>query len=324
MPIREELRGSAAKAARRVARRQWKDLLLAYRRMRRRRRANSLHDFRVALRRLRSTLRAFRPALAPPRGLRRGLRRLARATDESRNLEIWQKWVAAEANPLTTRQRQGVSWLQTGLRTQRRRADSRMREQITKRLAGLRGDLAELLSDPTRHSTRSAKTGTAVKRALRRGTAELAQKLARVHSMQDRTAAHSARIAAKQVRYLLEPFADELAGAQAHLEQLADLQFILGEVHDAHVFADELRRALVEAGEGRLLPWPSADGSPRQAPPSGARAGLLALARRLGRAGELRFARLLEYRRQGKAARLLNGLGKLGGARRRRNRGGRI
>ena len=326
MPARSKLlQHPAAAVVKRIAGRQLRELLQAHRRMTKRRRADSLHDLRVALRRLRSTLGAFRPVLGTPKGLRRRLRRLARATDESRNLEIWQAWVAGQADQLTPRQRDGVSWLRARLRTRRRQADTRTRRQVSERLRRLSGELARVLSHPGgRHSARSAKASTALRRALRSGTAELAQELRRVHSMQDREAAHAARIAAKQVRYLLEPFVDELAGAKEHLKQLADLQFILGEVHDAHVFADELRGALLEASEGRpLLRWSRTEAS-AETPPSGASAGLLALARRLGAEGELRFARLQKNRRKGKMARLLDGLRNLAGTRGRRNRGGRI
>ncbi|HYR32187.1 MAG TPA: CHAD domain-containing protein, partial [Gemmatimonadales bacterium] len=49
--------------------------------------AEALHDFRVAMRRLRSTLRAYQPQLIAlvPAKLRRRLRELARATGEARD-----------------------------------------------------------------------------------------------------------------------------------------------------------------------------------------------------------------------------------------------
>ena len=52
--------------------------------------AEALHDFRVAMRRLRSTLRAYQPQLdaVVPSKLRRRLRDLARATGEARDVEV--------------------------------------------------------------------------------------------------------------------------------------------------------------------------------------------------------------------------------------------
>jgi CHAD domain-containing protein len=58
---------------------------------------------------------------------------------------------------------------------------------------------------------------------------------------------HRARIAAKHLRYLIEPFAEELPGAAPVIERLKSLQNAYGDVHDAHVFMAELRAALLEA-----------------------------------------------------------------------------
>src|SRR6266540_3003350 len=74
---------------------------------------DALHTFRVALRRLRSTLRAFGPQLKPlvPRRTRRRLRRLARATGRSRNLQVEREWVVAQIEALTPAERTGAQWL---------------------------------------------------------------------------------------------------------------------------------------------------------------------------------------------------------------------
>src|SRR6478672_7935479 len=56
----------------------------------------ALHDFRVALRRLRSWLRAFRPALADTVGpkIERRLKQIAKETGASRDLEVHVAWVS--------------------------------------------------------------------------------------------------------------------------------------------------------------------------------------------------------------------------------------
>src|SRR5439155_912375 len=55
----------------------------------------ALHDFRVAMRRLRSTLRAYQPQRAAllPAKLRRRLRELARPTGEARAVEVQIAWL---------------------------------------------------------------------------------------------------------------------------------------------------------------------------------------------------------------------------------------
>ncbi|HLG06148.1 MAG TPA: CHAD domain-containing protein, partial [Gemmatimonadales bacterium] len=76
----------------------------------------AVHNYRVALRRLRTLLRAFRPwlpSIAP--GVRRRLRRLMRGTSEPRNLEVLLAWVAAETGALTARQQVGAQWFASRL-----------------------------------------------------------------------------------------------------------------------------------------------------------------------------------------------------------------
>lgn len=317
MAVRKKLlQGSAAGAARTIIRGLLADLVRARRGLTQRKNADSVHDFRVALRRVRSILRAFRTALPLPKGLRRRLRRLARATDESRNLETWQAWIA-EANQLTARQREGVSWLQARLRNRRRSADARTRRQITKWFGRARDGLRQI-SAGGGPKAGPQKAAASVRRAVRTGALVLSRQLGQVSSMRDREPIHAARIAAKRLRYLLEEFAEELPEAGGILIKLEKLQGILGEVHDAHVFADQLRAALAETGEQRarmvnekLLPWPGAGGTTERAAPPGARVGLLALARRLRRHGESRFEQLRAEWLEGQAAELVVRLGQL-------------
>src|SRR6267143_2102715 len=74
---------------------------------------DALHDFRVAMRRLRSTLRAYQPQLARlvPAKLRRRLRDLARATGEARDVEVQISWLEHQRKELPPARRAGVPWL---------------------------------------------------------------------------------------------------------------------------------------------------------------------------------------------------------------------
>lgn len=314
---------SAARAAREVASRQLDEWARARRKLGRDRDPDVLHDFRVALRRLRSTLRAFRGVGQLPPGLRRGLRRLARATNESRNLEIFREWLSHQPATMTARQRNGARWLSSRLAAQQRRADQEMQDRIGRRFAKLRRDLRNGLAKLRGggRGARGARTASVVRKVVRDETVELERLLGQVRSMRDRDPAHAARISVKRIRYLLEPFSDEIPGGAALIERLRDLQTILGEVHDAHVMADGLRDALAEASELRsrkvaldVLPWPPSGELPPSAPPGGGRTGLLVLARRLHAEGARRFGRLRsEYLgRSGAAPALLLSLKELG------------
>lgn len=73
----------------------------------------ALHDFRVALRRLRSTIRLYRLWLDDrvlPRKLCRRLKRLARATNAARDAEVGLAWVKRQRRFLPRRSLNGVQW----------------------------------------------------------------------------------------------------------------------------------------------------------------------------------------------------------------------
>src|SRR5438128_2483508 len=105
--------------------------------------AEALHDFRVAMRRLRSTLRAYQPQLeAVPAKLRRRLRDLARATGEARDVEVQISWLERQRNELPAARRAGVPWLLSRLTQRRERAYQDIPERIAPkcdRLARRRG-----------------------------------------------------------------------------------------------------------------------------------------------------------------------------------------
>ena len=331
MPRGNLLDTPARRAARQLALQDLAEWSKAERRLRRGDDGDALHDFRVTLRRLRSTLRAFRRELkSVGKTERRLLRRLARATDQARNLEVWQRWVAREARRLTRRQQTGVRWLRSGLRRRRRAATRSMQERLAKEFFPVRRELRRLLKQERGGSPRTKVLGV-VRRVVREETAALRLQLSAVSSMADRDAAHTARIAGKRLRYLLEEI-EELPRAGTVVPHLQELQDVLGELHDAHVFADEMRGALADAGEqrarrrgGRLLPWPGANQPASGTAPPGTRQGLVALAKRLRIEGERRFDRLQTDWLTGRFDTLLAELRTLGAGRRvQRNRGGRI
>ena len=87
--------------------------------------AEALHDYRVALRRLRSLLRAYAPWYDPvPKHLRKRLRRLVRATNAARDTEVQIEWLRHTLPRLKAGARSGLDWLLARL-VERQRADKR-------------------------------------------------------------------------------------------------------------------------------------------------------------------------------------------------------
>ena len=296
--------------------------------------AAALHEFRVALRRLRGVIRAFRPELEPEltNETRRALRRLADSTGECRNLQLQQAWVVGAIRGLARREKSGARWMLGSIEDRRAAAFAEMHE----RLSGWSTDQVPVLRRLFRAGKaaggggRRRTTRVVVNRARRQLAEELGSHLAAVHSIRHQAEAHAVRIAAKRARYLLQPFADALRGAPAAIEQLRRLQDDLGVLHDAQVMAGEIRAAFGRMGAGEalsrgdtILPW-AGGASSRDSRPPAARLmpGLEALARRSRVEGEAAFARAKHEWMRGAATELIGRV--RGGAGGRTNRGGRI
>jgi CHAD domain-containing protein/CYTH domain-containing protein len=216
--------------------------------------ADALHDYRVAVRRLRSCLRAYakplRSSLAE-RTLRR-LRRLAHGTNRSRDLDVHLAWLGEQGHKVGEAERLGVAWLFERLTADRERAWEdmldldetlfpRIHARLVRRLSRFRTTI-DLDEGPRRRST----AGVAARR-VRAASGLLKERLRRVQGYSSVDAIHRARIAAKHLRYLLEPFAPAVSEGEATVDRLKALQDGFGDVHDAHVFGAELRGALPDA-----------------------------------------------------------------------------
>lgn len=220
--------------------------------------AEALHDFRVALRRLRSCLRAYRDCLeeSVPKKLARKLRRLARSTGPGRDAEVQIEWLRARRSHLSSYHRAGLAWLLARLEERMRDAYAKLAAEVDRDFVELERDLRARLSVYRTEVHLDAAIplstlGDTTADILRNQMAELADHLARVTDAADEDVAHRARISAKRVRYLLEPFADEIPGAAAVVKRFKVFQDLLGDLHDAHVLELEIAEALEGAAAER-------------------------------------------------------------------------
>jgi CHAD domain-containing protein/CYTH domain-containing protein len=268
----------------------------------------ALHDFRVGLRRVRSVLRAYRPHLkgSVPKKLRRRLKQLAQASGASRDLEVHLAWLTEQKPSLRYGQRVGLAWLVRKLRAAKRAADTGLADQITRHFPSLKQRLERRIGRYTvtvglgglnREPTYVAVTT----RLLLDHGEEVKGRLAEVKSLVDQAVAHQARIQAKRLRYLLEPVVGLAAGGEELLTELKTLQDTLGELHDAHVFSQEIGSAIGEAAaedarrlSGAVLAGDSTQQALRRLRRRDPRPGLLEVTTRLRQRSEHAFAKLQE------------------------------
>ena len=266
----------------------------------------ALHDFRVALRRLRTWLRAHEPYLGASlrRKHRRRLRDISTLAGVCRDNEVHIAWIRDVEESLRSRERSGGEWLLRQVVARQRETEREFRallaEVFGRTTDAMADDLAVYdrridLRDPTPPRT----FGDAAAPLLLTEAAALGERLAAVESIQDQAVAHAARLSAKRLRYLLEPISAAVEGGQPLVKRLRHLQDTIGEMHDVHIMAEEVVEAAERAGAEQtrrvataLLEGDADTEATRQAQARDPRPGLLAIASQLRRRGEAAFAEL--------------------------------
>ena len=261
----------------------------------------ALHDFRVSTRRLRSWLRAFGGLLDDTLSdkSQRRLQRIAHATGASRDLEVHLAWVRERRPTLRGELRRGADWLIDNLERRKIACDLDLKQKIdsefdrtVERIERAMSSYASSVVDP------EARFAQVAARLLRRQASAVSKALRLVGTIGDRAEAHEARIAAKRLRYLLDPLDRALPDVKSIVDDLGQLQDQLGQLHDAQLFGSEIATSVAEllAAQAGVVapppaPPPAAKGKRKRAPAStdDAIPGLLALARRLRKVEEAAF-----------------------------------
>jgi CHAD domain-containing protein len=201
----------------------------------------ALHDFRVAIRRLRSTLQAYRPLLddVVKAKDRRRLRRMMDETSTARDLEVQiahlralRREIAADAEPTVARL---VRQLRHRARTGHSIAAAEVETAYPQATQALDRRLRRVTASATALPLRFV-IGPLIATHAR----VLRPLLEDVPSLGDTRTLHQTRIEVKRTRYLLEPLRRALPGATTLVQRLVRLQDLLGELRDFQV----LERAL--------------------------------------------------------------------------------
>ena len=250
----------------------------------------ALHDFRVALRRCRGVLRAYRPWLGKAAGkrVRSELRRLMRQTNRGRDAEVQIAWLEGTRQALRRSERAGLNYLLERLRRRRHAGHAAAAAAVRSRFERLEVELRARLEQA---APAPLTFGRAFGERLREYAADTAARLAAPAETARGEELHDARLAVKRLRYLVEPVVGDLADGAAVSELLKRLQDVLGELNDVRVLAATVDRALVRVSAEQTARL-------RRLALSGTEEDLARERRRDERLGLLRIMRLLEGRRQ--------------------------
>lgn len=254
---------------------------------------SALHDFRVSVRRLRSTLRAWRKILKGAVGKKheRALKALQQATGGGRDAEVALEWLASELEGLRPVHRAGHRWMVEHLAGRLEASMDHARDGVREAFGKVEGELRDRLSVMTvemRLDGRSTGPSFAEVLAARtRAHAEdVASHLRAIDGIDDAAACHEARIRGKRLRYLVEPVMVFVSEARAVIKRCKKLQDVLGDLNDTYVLRDEIGRGVEQAAveqARRLLELMQQDdeAARRRELRRSERSGLLELARRL-------------------------------------------
>jgi CHAD domain-containing protein len=216
----------------------------------------ALHHFRVAVRRLRTLLSAFRDPLddvVSPR-VRRTLRAMAHATNASRDADVHAAWIAAQRETLRLSERKGANWLLARVERAGSKADRALDTVLTRDVQKQMHRLRERLRDAaeydlTLHAPPDGTFtpfGVIARRQIHWLADDLARAFRAIHAPEQHDALHVARIAVKHLRSAIEPFADETVTPQAPIfvAKLVQLQDDLGALRDVVVITSQIAALL--------------------------------------------------------------------------------
>lgn len=203
--------------------------------------SEALHDFRVALRRLRTWLRAYGKQAGVGNKLLLRLKDLARVTSRARDAEVGLGWLNRQRATLAERQLAGLNWLASHLEEEKEHAYKYILSHVPGEWAAQEGKLYKRLG--REDASPDEDFAPVASQQLLFFYDRLARRIDKVQSLTDISAVHRVRISAKHLRYLLEPLCPEIPDAVHAVTQLTAIQDRLGELHDASVLLYRLTDA---------------------------------------------------------------------------------
>ncbi len=232
----------------------------------------ALHDFRVALRRLRTHLETHRDHLGKRRAnkLRKRLSKLVSATNLNRDYEVQRDWLERQirSDTVSPSQRAGLGLILTEFCGNGQNGAKPMDlAPIRKHFAAIGERFRKRRwSVPEHGGSQDApiqSVSVVTQAALREHAAKLRRQLNEIDSVDSVRATHRARLAVKRLRYILEPLSKTIPDARYVIVELKAMQETLGALRDLQILQMQIALA---AGFGGRVGELSVDESPASEP----------------------------------------------------------
>ncbi|HEX3463164.1 MAG TPA: CHAD domain-containing protein [Candidatus Elarobacter sp.] len=206
---------------------------------------DAVHDARVAVRRLRSDLRTFRPLLDEPwaRGLSERMRWLQDGFAEARDADVLLGRMRRHAERLSGDDRRRADAILDAFGAERERAYLRMQAMLNEpRYADLLRELIDLVRRPRCRALANEPACDVLPWIVEDAWSGLRKRVRRRSRPTPDAELHRIRIAAKRARYAAEAAVSVLGGRARRLAHAVEaIQTVLGEQHDAVVGRARLR-----------------------------------------------------------------------------------
>ena len=211
----------------------------------------ALHDFRVAVRRLRTHIEAHRSQLGKRRvqKLLGQLGELASATNTFRDREVQREWLRKQTGRknIAKLQREGLGLILNDLNGSDPKSAQPL-DLLGRNFSRVCRDFKQRWTSRSGGDTSGHDPlNTAVAQAIIKHSATLRRQLAKLRSLDDVKATHRARLAVKRLRYLLEPLDQVMPGARKLVRDLKGLQDRLGDLRDLQILETHITVKVGEA-----------------------------------------------------------------------------
>ena len=217
--------------------------------------AETLHGFRVSIRRLRGVLKAYKRAFpAVSKSARANLRGIAKATNRARDLEVIISWVQSTKNSIDSADHKAwnriIDQLKEAFFSELQRVKDKKLQLFQSSNRTMAKDLTKTRQAKSKYGHESFSKATHDMLANLINRLKVQVECAR-HCL-DPQLLHQIRVTTKRARYLLEPLTD-LEDATEIVEHLKELQDELGAIQDRQVLIAFLIESLAYSKENPLL-----------------------------------------------------------------------
>lgn len=200
--------------------------------------ADALHNFRVAVRRLRTWIRAFKRYHNVSRKTRKHLGEITDSTNKSRDLEVFRNWLnmyVSEIVSMPPDDREALDNLFKHITNDYERELAGINNHVPKDWKKLNASLIKHLNSNIKAEKTEIRLANVAGDKVLEICKTVDDQLPLIHGIDDRMVIHKLRIYFKHLRYLLEPFRYQLLALNEVISFLKKIQDILGNFRDAQI-----------------------------------------------------------------------------------------